>query len=209
LADKDTSGPLSGQLGVPRAFLYLARFVAHPSPTVELHRIRIVLTLAAFLAAGPAFSQRPSSLCTAGEDVVFACRTGTKLASVCASKDASRTAGSLQYRFGPAAQPPEIVLPPAPTLPAKSAVGENVAFSGGGGSWIRFRKGEYGYVAYSGIGRWGPNGQTRTKQGIVVERAGKPIARLECGETHTVLPGADWFDKLGVRTNGEDFDFPD
>jgi len=189
--------------------MYLARFIAYMPPAVDLHRIRIALSLAVLLAAGPALAQGPSSLCTAREDVVFACRTGTKIASVCASKDASRTAGYLQYRFGPPARTPEIVLPAAASLPGKSASGQNVAFSGGGGSWMRFRKDDYGYVAYSGIGRWGPNGETRTKQGIVVERSGKTIARLECSEAFTVLPGSDWFDKLGVRTNGEEFDFPD
>jgi hypothetical protein len=152
-----------------------------------------------------------TSFCTPLETVVFACRTGAKLVSVCASKDASTARGSLQYRFGkPDAQAPlEIALPEAPSLPAKAANGESVPFSGGGGSWLRFHKGPFAYVVYSGIGKWGPKGETREKQGIVVENAGKLVANLKCSGKLISLLGPDWFEKVGVQSNGEDFEFPD
>ena len=154
---------------------------------------------------------RPAALCSGTETVVFACRAGAKLASVCASKDASRTAGYLEYRFGKAdpGDPPELVLPDSRTVPARAATGDNVAFSGGGGSWLRFRKGDHAYVAYSGIGKWGPKGETREKQGVVVERGGKAIAHVKCGELVETLAPAD-YEKLGITTaKGESFAFPD
>ena len=74
---------------------------------------------------------------------------------------------------------------------------------------MRFRKGAYAYVAYTGIGKWGPKGETREKAGIVVEQAGKAVANLKCGGRPASLLGPDWFGKVGVQGRGEDFDFPD
>jgi hypothetical protein len=176
--------------------------------------VRSAAFLLALAAAPLAFAKAPAeSFCTPQEEVIFACRTGAKLVSVCASKDASPTKGSVEYRFGkpdPKA-PLELKLPEAPMLPPKAATGTNVPFAGGGGAWMRFRKGEYAYVAYSGIGKWGPKGETATKAGIVVERGGKAIATLRCkGGDAAGEMGPDWFGKAGIQAGpGEDFDFPD
>ncbi|QJR09415.1 hypothetical protein DSM104443_00459 [Usitatibacter rugosus] len=151
---------------------------------------------------------QPAALCTSAEAVVFACRAGAKLVSVCASKNASATSGYLEYRFGKAEVPPELVLPSVRTVPSRAATGESVAFSGGGGSWLRFRKGEHAYVAYGGIGKWGPQGETREKQGVVVERGGKAISHVKCGELIQTL-GPDDYARLGITAKGEDFHFPD
>lgn len=165
-----------------------------------------VLTGAFLAVALPAFAK---SLCAPTEDAVFVCRIGGKLASVCSSKAASRDSGYLQYRFGKAgADAPEIALPETRTLPSRSASGENLAFSGGGGSWLRFKRGDFAYVAYSGIGKWGPKGEAREKSGVMVERSGKAVANLKCRGTAEILPGADWYERLGIAANGEDFDFP-
>lgn len=50
----------------------------------------------------PFNSTKPASLCTQGERVVWSCETAKekKLASLCGSKDLSKTQGYLQYRFG-------------------------------------------------------------------------------------------------------------
>lgn len=154
---------------------------------------------------------RPMSFCTPAETVVFACRTGAKMASVCASRDAGPTKGYLQYRFGKldGSEPLERVLPEGRVAPAKAATGESVAFSGGGGAWLRFAKGQFTYTVYTGIGNWGPKGEKRTKAGLHVEHAGKPLATLKCQEEPISLLGPDWFEKVGVKSNNEDFDFPD
>jgi len=163
-------------------------------------------------AAKPATSKSPmqASFCTPAETIVFACSTGAKLVSVCGSKDASPTKGYLQYRFGKpdSTEPLEITIPAVWTIPSKAASGDSEAFAGGGGAWLRFRKGPFGYVVYSGIGKWGPHGETREKQGVFVEREGKTVANLPCiGKPASEL-GPDWLTKAGVKSNGEAFDFP-
>ncbi len=153
---------------------------------------------------------RPTSFCTPTETVVFACRTGAKMASVCASRD-SGPKGYLQYRFGKldGSEPLEQILPEGQVAPARAATGESVPFSGGGGSWLRFTKGRFTYTVYTGIGNWGPKGEKRTKAGLHIEHAGKPLATLKCQEEPISLLGPDWFEKVGVTRGNEDFDFPD
>ena len=89
------------------------------------------------------------------------------------------------------------------------ASGENVPFAGGGGAWLRFKKPPFSYVVYSGIGKWGPKGETAEKQGIVVERSGKSIANIKCTGALKSELGPVWFEKVGVKSNAEEFLFPD
>ena len=165
---------------------------------------------AAASTAAPA-SASQASFCTSEESVVFACRTGGKLVSVCASKPADPNQGYLQYRFGKpdSTDPIELILPESRLPPPKVATGENVPFSGGGGSWLRFAKAPIAYTVYSGIGKWGPNGEVREKSGIVVERQGKTIATLKCTTKPVGDLSPDWFQQMGVTAGGQDFDFPD
>jgi ketosteroid isomerase-like protein len=152
-----------------------------------------------------------TSFCTPMETVAFSCRTGAKMVSVCTSKDASKTRGYMQYRFGKpdSRDPLELMLPEGYEPAAKVATGTNVPFAGGGGAWLRIAKGNHAYVLYTGIGKWGPKGETREKAGLVVERDGKRIASLKCaGEPDSII-GPDWFEQLGIRDAGQDFLFPD
>jgi hypothetical protein len=164
-------------------------------------------------AARPAPKAAPeqTSFCTPLEDVIFACRTGAKLVSVCASKDASPKGGYVQYRFGKpdSADPLELMIPEGEPLPSKSATGGNVPYSGGGAAWLRFRNGPYAYVVYSGIGKWGPKGETIENNGLAVERGGKVISTLRCSTPLESELGPDWLEKAGIGTNDEDFDFPE
>jgi hypothetical protein len=156
-------------------------------------------------------SDKQNSFCTPVEQVVFSCRTGAKLVSICASKDASRTKGYLQYRFGKpdSTEPLEMILPEAQMLPSKAATGDNVPYAGGGASWLRFSKGGYSYTVYSGIGRWGPKGETQEKNGLLVERSGKRVANLKCNNQPASELGPDFFDKLKIQGSGQEFDMPD
>lgn len=151
------------------------------------------------------------TFCSADETVVFACRTGSKLVSVCASPDATADSGHVHYRFGkPGAAPPyELSLPRTATPPARTATGEAMPFSGGGGSWLRFRNGQHAYVVYTGIGRWGPQGETIEKQGLVVEHKGDVIANLPCSGPYTSELGPVWFEQVGIEGGGEEFYFPE
>lgn len=155
-------------------------------------------------------SATQDSLCGPDESIVFACQVGAKGVSVCASADASNVSGYLQYRFGKAdgSEPPELALPADRPVPRLASRGESVPFAGGGGSWLRFHGGRYSYVVYSGIGRWGPQGETLELQGVQVERDGEIIATLPCtGPLQSVL-GPDWFEQVGVLSEGETFFFP-
>ena len=159
----------------------------------------------------PTSPAKQASFCTATESVVFSCSTGAKMVSVCASKGASATRGYLQYRFGKpdSRDPLEMTLPEEQPIPSRSATGANVPFAGGGGSWLRFHNGVYGYVVYSGIGKWGPHGETREKQGVVVERSGRVVASLKCTGKLTSALSPEWFEATGIESNDEEFDFPD
>lgn len=163
-------------------------------------------------AAAPAVAKGQTSFCTPLETVVFSCRAGAKMASVCASKDATRDKGYLQYRFGKpdSREPLELMLPEGEIVANKAATGEWTTYAGGASSWLRFRKGAYSYVTYSGIGRWGPKGETRTKQGVMVERDGKLVASLKCAAEPDGEMGPEWFEKFDVKAKGDgDFFFPD
>lgn len=148
------------------------------------------------------------SHCQSGEFVVFACTVaGGKLVNVCA--DRAGKPGNLQYRFGKPSTI-ELKLPAQPAYPNASVYGRNEAFAGGGGAWLRFSNGAYGYVVYTGIGRWGKNGETLSKNGVVVEKNGEQIAYLPCIDTPRSELGPDWFDALGIDREREDeFWFPE
>lgn len=179
--------------------------------TVALVSAARVITAGSTTGTGVKPAAQRTSFCTPAETVVFACRTGAKMASVCASRDSGPKA-YLQYRFGKldGSEPLEQVLPEGGQVAAaRAANGESVPFSGGGGAWLRFRKGQFTYTVYTGIGNWGPKGEKRTKSGLHIEHAGKPLATLKCQEEPISLLGPDWFEKAGVKPGNEDFDFPD
>ncbi|MCE3003621.1 MAG: hypothetical protein LW860_13125 [Xanthomonadaceae bacterium] len=172
---------------------------------------RIALIATARIIDEAAGGTSPTTFCSAEETIVFACRTRTKQVSVCASADAAPTRGYVQYRFGKpgGATPLELQLPTTPLTPPQAATADNLPFAGGGASWMRFRRGDHAYVVYSGIGKWGPNGEVEERAGIVVERRGEAIATLACngGKSEGEL-GPDWFERVGMQAKGEEFDLP-
>jgi hypothetical protein len=155
-------------------------------------------------AAAPA-----ASWCRPGETDLYTCDAGAKRVSVCVSPGASAQAGRLVYRFGSAAAgQPELELPRAPTAPGRTATGESAAFAGGGGVWLRFAQGQFGYVVYSGVGRWGRNGATETREGVQVERQGRAIATLACAAPRVNELGPEWLQRLGIAPDAQGFVFP-
>jgi hypothetical protein len=140
--------------------------------------------------------------CGPGEHTVFSCPIGKKWVSVCASKDLSPTAGYLQYRFGPEASP-EISFPPETERPHPYVQAKTLMFSGGGGAYLRFVNGQYGYVVYTAIGKgWG------TKDGVVVEKDGKQVASLKCGKPPVSELGPEFFTSAGLPEDSEEFELP-
>ena len=154
-------------------------------------------------------AQGAVSLCGQDEAVMFTCPVaGNKVLSVCSSKVASTDTGFLQYRYGKAGKT-EISLPAAKTAPSKSAQGGTLAFSGGGGAYLRFQNGSTDYYVYTAIGKWGKNGKTATKAGVAVESKGKLKTNIRCTAPETSELGPDMFEKMGVPEDTSDFDLPE
>jgi hypothetical protein len=164
---------------------------------------------ASVIAAAPAAKTDRSSLCDNAEQVVFSCSAGAKLISVCASHPATTDLPYLQYRFGKPGMSPELVLPAARVQPSRAASGENVGYSGGGASWLRFRNGATSYVVYTGIGRWGDQGETVAKEGVAVEQSGRLVANIACSNESISLLGMAWFEENAIHIAAdEEFTLP-
>lgn len=162
---------------------------------------KIAGILAINLAAVPGALHAAASHCAAQEKTVFSCSVGAKTVSVCASKEVSPTAGSIQYRFGPEGHP-EISLPDPAAPPASAAKGGTLMYSGGGGAFLRFSKGEYNYVVYTGSGKgW-------KKDGVAVDKVGKLVANFRCKGAPVSELGQDFFQGAGIPQDERDFDIP-
>jgi hypothetical protein len=142
------------------------------------------------------------SHCTAQETTLFTCSAGKKIISVCASKDLNKSAGYMQYRFGPK-NAPEMQLPPSKSHPDSSIKSGLLMYSGGGGAHLRFPKADYEYVVYTAIGKgWG------IKEGVAVQKAGKLVANVPCKNAAESKLGSDWFDKAGLVADEQEFELP-
>jgi hypothetical protein len=159
-----------------------------------------------FLLASHAASNAhaaPPTHCLSHETTIFSCSSGHKIASICASKDLSPTTGTLQYRFGTShSRSLDLSLPSSPAHPQTFAKGASLAFSGGGGAFLRLRSSDYAYVAYTGIGKgW-------QKDGIAVERNGKLIANFPCTSEVKSSIGDSFFSHAGIPEDTSEFDIP-
>ena len=168
-------------------------------------------TAAAPKPAASAPAKEVESLCAAQEAIVFNCRVGDKLVSICASKNAGAAEPALQYRFGlPIAEEiPELKLPVADDKMPTTVSGESGSIPGGAGSWLRFRRAPYSYTVYSATGKWGAKGEITEKQGVVVERRGANIAGAKCSGKLQSQLNAEWFTKNSVSAKDEKFTFPE
>lgn len=154
------------------------------------------------LVLGSASAWSVDTYCTAQEQVLFACATGKKQVAVCASSKLTPTTGALQYRFGPP-HTPELVWPDATQPPRAGITAGTLAFSGGGGAYLRFTKGPYRYVVYTAIGKgWGE------KAGVVVEKNGQRVAHLPCTGTVVSELGPELFKQAGLVEDDQEFDLP-
>jgi hypothetical protein len=142
------------------------------------------------------------TLCSAEEQVVFSCTTeAKKVVSLCSSSPLTETAGYLQYRFGVAGKAPELFYPTTRQLPKNLFLSGTMMYSGGGGAYLKFTNAEYTYAVFTGIGKgW-------EKEGVVVQKAGKQIAYLQCKGPWTSQLGPDWFDKAKIQKDPQASDF--
>lgn len=166
----------------------------------------LAAAVASSLAAAPALAE--PTLCAANERVLFSCSTGVHTVSICASKVLSKNA-DVQYRFGKPGSL-ELVYPEAGVKPADAFVLGTLAFSGGGGAWLRFNKGPFRYTVFTAMGKWGPGGAPADAAGVAVDKDGKEYAHFPCrgGGAENEI-GPDLIEKLGLTEAAEEFDIPD
>lgn len=133
-----------------------------------------LVTLALLATSATASAQTHPHLCAPGEEAVFACSTGAKIVSLCASKDIGENAGYLQYRFG-TRRKTELVYPADTSVRPQSVFSNGVTGgTGGGADFLRFTSQDTTYTLFSDYYRG------RERDGLVVERGGKRISVMIC-----------------------------
>ncbi len=102
----------------------------------------VLMTMVGFLALAQyanAADRRPS-LCKRDEVAIFSCNLGSKVVSLCASRDIAEAAGTMSYRFG---RKGAIELEyPAPPMHPRMAFTAGID-SAERGDFVRFSKGEF------------------------------------------------------------------
>lgn len=144
------------------------------------------------------------SHCSKEEQTVFSCSLGTKILSVCASKDISPTGGYVQYRFGKV-NAIELIFPFSIESSHRSYIqARTLMFSGGGGAYLRFISGRYNYIVYTAIGKgWG------TKEGVSVEKDNKLISNSKCRDIPSSIMGEEFFSRAGLGEDQNEFQLPE
>jgi hypothetical protein len=145
------------------------------------------LAVAAMTASPYSARAAAPTLCKADELVVFSCPTGAHTASVCASKDISKSAGAMQYRYGKK-DSVDLAYPDSGAKPADVFTSGTMMFSGGGGAWLRFSKGAFRYTIFTAIGKWGPSESATDAAGVAVEKDGAAFANFPCRAGVDALP---------------------
>lgn len=161
---------------------------------------RLAVGFAGLVLSIPTFAA--DSHCSTQESTVFTCSSGKKIVSLCASKDLGKSAGYLQYRFGPKSAP-EVQIPATKIHPDVSIKSGTLMFSGGGGAYLRIPNGGYEYVVYTAIGKgWG------VKEGVAVQKDGKLVTNINCKNLAESKLGPEFFEVVGLAADDKDFDLP-
>jgi hypothetical protein len=178
-------------------------FEATPRQRDNLMNIVLGAGLALLASAAPSLAAA-ATLCTPGEIVVFSCGAGARTASVCASKDR----GAMQYRFG-SPDKLELVFPATPGRPAENFKGGWMAYSGGGGAFLRFSNGPFEYTIFNATGKWGADGGALDVAGVAIVKGGKEFSNFVCRNVGADVGelGPDFLDKMGLSPHDPDPDF--
>jgi hypothetical protein len=170
----------------------------------------LITPLIAIAATYSARAAGPVTQCKAGETIVFSCSTGSRILSICASKDLSKNSGYMQYRYGPEGKP-ELSFPETLRHPAGIFTPGTLMFSGGGGAYVKFSKPPYTYTVFSAIGNFGRNGGKATVQGVAITKSDAEFANIACRSDSNLVGGElgpDFFEKAGLKEPESDFDIP-
>lgn len=144
--------------------------------------LAIVAVLALAPTLGKATENRTSlssgSLCVVTEQVIFQCRIGSRMASVCANKSTK----AAQYRFGK----PGAVELAYPASSSGSITWARVGYSGGGELQLSFSNNQHKYILYSRVVRTGFGPGTNDpsfEAGVAVARGNKLVSDRRCSDT--------------------------
>jgi hypothetical protein len=178
-------------------------FIPQSLARSSLGRVRCLLLQVAVMALSSVLVAATvlagESHCAKDEEVVFSCGIGSKIVSLCASKDISETQGSLTYTFGKIGKP-ELRYPSAGTDPRAAFTyhllprGDYVRFSNRGATYVLFSA--FG----SGVGDY---------EGLVVQPEGKDPIRLNCKEPALGPHGWAPVYKAKLPDDAEEFEIPD
>lgn len=158
----------------------------------------LAVGLATLLLASPV-AGAATSLCQESERVIFACRVGAKLVSLCEVQAAGDGVGSLQYRIGRPGRMLEMRYPAATDSDLAFRAGSTM-LAGGGGAWVEFNRGRYRYVVYSFLMR----GKSEVA-GVAVEAEGARLATLRCRGPVISELGPDYFTAAGLAASSGEF----
>lgn len=200
--------------GIEALAWHAAVFADTPSFTISSNRA----SGSTLVAAEHIDALEPSTtLCKPEEDIVFSCLlVKKKIVSLCASKDASDTAGYMQYRFGRDTSSIELEYPQKKTLAKEFFKHYSFAFPKGGAAAVSFRVGLYRYSLYSTVSAFGYNGS-----GVIVNR-GRDAIRVsfsKCISAPLKSKGITWitpfstdkhigyFERLGLPDAGDDISY--
>ena len=139
------------------------------------------------------------SHCSKEEEVVFSCGIGSKIVSLCASKDISDTQGSLTYTFGKIGNP-ELRYPAAGTDPRAAFIYHLLPR----GDYVRFTNRGATYVLFSAFGP-----EIGDYEGLVVQPEGKDPIRLNCKGPALGPHGWAPVYKAKLPEDAEEYEIPD
>lgn len=168
--------------------------------------MRPIALLPLLLLAAPAGA---ASLCAAGERVAFTCPAGAHVISVCELPGGR----ALQYRYGRPGHV-ELAYPAAGTPAAQAFKAGLLAYSGGGGAYLDFAQGDYGYTVFTAIGKWGKNEEAYPLAGVAVTKGDAELANIACDrhDAEKSELGPDLFDAYHIATDDPgdaDFNIPE
>lgn len=110
-------------------------------------------------------------LCIKEEKPLFACTSGDKLISVCASPDLGPTAGYIQLRFGKPGG--NLIVWPEARYPREFVTKGELLYAGAKGVYMRFTMENTAFVVYSAKG-------PRGLQGLVIEKHRNIVKKYRC-----------------------------
>ena len=153
---------------------------------------RAILVLAAFAALPSLVSAADvRTLCDASETAYLSCTVGTKLLSVCGSKELTAGSGYLRYLFGASGKKPELTYPAAETHPSRAfRRNEPLTSAKAGVMALSFDISDFTYNVFTTRSAFGYNGV-----GVIVQKGKEQVALMSC--TSGTLHDEKFFSDLG------------